>query len=154
MTEPVTYDDLSHHEFETVPFTVGELDAIARYRELSAGIPDSFYGFDLDHVHWHVSEFGRSQTSAMLREHACMLNTWYLAVDAVLGDLLTCTEQSSTYSTAAARFLRTESDTYHRVRQDFEHTVTVWSLGLDTRPTGNYPLPTRTLNLPMQSLES
>lgn len=154
MTEPETYDDLSQHEFETEPFTVAELDAIARYRGETAGIPDSFDAFDLEHVHWHVSEFGRPQTFAMLQAHACFLNSWYLAVDAALGDLLTCTEEASTYSTAAARFLTAESGTYHRVRQDFEHTVTVWSLGLHTQPTGNYPLPTRTLNLPMQSLES
>ncbi|MCD9904594.1 hypothetical protein LUR56_39970 [Streptomyces sp. MT29] len=154
MTTPDTYDDLSHHEFLTAQFTPAELAAIAQYGDDTAGIPDCFDSFDLDHVHWHVSEFGHPQTAAMLRSQAQYLNTWYLALDAALGNLLTCTAEASRYSTAAARFLQQESDTYHRTRQDFEHTVTVWTLGLDTRPTGNYPPPTHTLNLPMQSLEA
>ncbi|MEU9495872.1 hypothetical protein AB0D73_29345 [Streptomyces sp. NPDC048215] len=153
MTSPETYDELSHHEFDTAPFTVAELDAIHRYRAATAGIPDSFDGFDLEHLHWHVSEFGAARTRQMLRSQATTLNAWYLAVDAALGDLLTCTTEATRYSTAAGRFLRQESAAYHRARQDFEHTVTVWSLGLNTRPEGDYPLPTRTLNLPMQSLE-
>lgn len=150
----MTEDNLSHHEYDTAAFTAAELHAIADYREATAGIPDLFPELDLDHVHWHVSELGREATYAMLREHAAYLNTWYLALDAALGDLLTCTEKSSAYSTAAARFLKAESDIYHRARQDFEHTVTAWSLGLDTRPTGDYPPPTRTLNLGMQTLEA
>ncbi|MGW3627799.1 hypothetical protein [Streptomyces sp. NPDC000880] len=151
---PETYDELAAHEFETDLFTVTELDGIARYREETAGIPDSFDCFDLAHVHWHVSEFGTEQTYAMLRSQATSLGAWHLALDSALGSLLTCTSESSTYSTAAGRFLKAESDTYHRTRQDFEHTVTVWSLGLDTSAMGNYPLPTRTLNLATQSLES
>ncbi|MFB8120534.1 hypothetical protein ACFQ6U_13845 [Streptomyces sp. NPDC056465] len=154
MPRPETYDDLSHHEFGAAPFTVAELDAIHRYQSGIAGIPDSFEGFDLEHLHWHVSEFGATRTRQMLRSQATTLNTWHLAVDAALGELLTCTAEATRYSTAAGRFLRQESDTYHRVRQDFEHTVTVWTLGLNTRPTGDYPLPTRTLNLPQQSLEA
>ncbi|MFJ2225576.1 hypothetical protein ACIOFY_36740 [Streptomyces anulatus] len=155
MTSPETYDELSHHEFETAPFTAAELNAIMRYREATAGVPDCFDCFDLKHVHWHVSEFGRPQTAAMLRSQAELLNTWYLAIDSALGGLLTCTAEASRYSTAAARFLRQESDSYHRTRQNFEHTVTIWTLGLNTRAAqATYPPPTRSLNLPMQSLES
>ncbi|WP_330335611.1 hypothetical protein OHS33_38920 (plasmid) [Streptomyces sp. NBC_00536] len=146
-------DVLAVHEYETQQFTPAELEAIARYREATAGIPDTFDGFDLAHVHWHVSEFGPTQTYPMIRSLATTLGNWYLALDAAIGDLLTCTTESSTYSTAAARFLKAESETYHQVRQDFEHTVTVWSLGLDTSATGDYPPATRTLNLPGQSLE-
>ncbi|MFN1193343.1 hypothetical protein ACK03K_34330 [[Kitasatospora] papulosa] len=154
MTSPETYDEISHHEFDTSPFTAAELAAILRYREATSGISDSFDCFDLEHVHWHVSEYGSTRTAQMLRSQATALNEWYLAVDAALGDLLTCTAEASFYSTAASRFLQQESAAYHRVRQDFEHTVTVWTLGLNTRPEGDYPLPTRTLSLPTQSLDS
>jgi uncharacterized protein (DUF2336 family) len=147
-------DDLSVHEFEAAPFRAGELNAIARYREAIAGIPDSFDVFDLALVHWHVSEFGPEQTYRMLREQGTSLNTWYLALDGLLGDLLTCTAESTTYSEAARRFIRAEADQYHRARQGFEHTVTRWSLGLDASPTGDYPPLTRTVNLAMQSLEA
>lgn len=154
MTDAATYDELAHHEFETTPFTAMERETLVRYKEETAGIPDSFESFDVEHLHYHVSEYGLSATTMMLRQQADALNTWYLALDSALGGLLLCTSESSTYSTAAARFLRQEGGTYHQTRQDFEHAVTVWTLGRNTRPMGDYPPITRTLNLAMQSLEA
>ncbi|MEU4039761.1 hypothetical protein [Streptomyces collinus] len=89
----------------------------------------------------------------MLREHAKMLNTWYLALDALFGDILTCTSEAARYSTAAARFIRATADDYHRTRQDFEHVVPVWTLALLTcGAEADYPLPTRGVDLAMQTL--
>ncbi|MFD3328573.1 hypothetical protein [Streptomyces sp. NPDC058701] len=113
MTRQAADDDLTVYEYKTAPFTSAELEAIARYREATAGAPDTLDGFELAHVHWHVSEFGSTETYPVILSLATTLGSWYLALDAALADLLTCTTESTTYSTAAARFLKAESETYH-----------------------------------------
>ncbi|MFE7727335.1 hypothetical protein ACFU5D_16270 [Streptomyces anthocyanicus] len=147
--------DLGVYEHDTTPFTSAETRAIWDYQEAvhSSGLRDCFDLFTVEHVRWHETEFGQDSTRDMLREHAKMLNTWYLAVDALLGDILTCTSEATRYSTAAARFIKAAADDYHRTRQDFEHVTTVWSLALLTGGAdADYPLPTRAVDCPMQTL--
>lgn len=45
------------------------------------------------------------------------MNTWYLALDRALAELLRCTTESTKYSVAATRFLMFESSVYHQMRQ-------------------------------------
>lgn len=147
--------DLSVYEFETDPLTVSELTAIHTYESavIGSGLRDCFDSLDLQHVRWHVTEFGQELTQAMLKEHAGLLNTWYLALDALLGDALTCTSEVTRYSTGAARYVEAAAAEYHRTRQNFEHAVTAWTLGLRVDSAdSDYPPPTRAVNLPTQSL--
>ncbi|MDQ0809769.1 hypothetical protein QFZ63_001483 [Streptomyces sp. B3I7] len=147
--------DLELYEFETEAFTPGETRAIFDFEAAvhGSGLRDCFDTFDVEHARWHETEFGQDATRDMLREHARMLNTWYLALDSLLGDILTCTSEVTKYSTAAARYVRSAADDYHRTRQRFEHVTTEWSLALLTGGAdADYPPPTRTVNLPMQSL--
>ncbi|KQZ12063.1 hypothetical protein EES45_35670 [Streptomyces sp. ADI97-07] len=89
----------------------------------------------------------------MLREHAGMLNTWYLSIDALLGNILTCTVEYTRYSTAASRYIKTAAEKYHRTRQNFEHVTTIWSLALLAGGAdADYPPPIRDVNYPMQTL--
>ncbi|MFD3815150.1 hypothetical protein ACFWRZ_08790 [Streptomyces rubiginosohelvolus] len=146
----MTDDHLSHHELDTEPFTASELQAIMAYRAEVDGIPDA-----LDMTADELK--GRQETivRALLAESAGALNHWYLTLDTALADLLTCTTESTRYSTAAARFLKAEAAAYHRTRQHFEHITTVVLLGLNTCPIeGNYPKDTNTLNLAMQTLDT
>ncbi|MBM9510006.1 hypothetical protein [Actinacidiphila acididurans] len=147
--------DIDTCEFETAPLTTGELAAIHAYEAAVAGsgIRDCFDCFDVASVRDHETEFGQDATRIMLREYARYLNTWYLALDTLLGDGLTCTTQATRYSTAMIRYITAAADDYHRTRQDFEHTVTTWTLALLTGGAdADYPPPTRSLNLPMQIL--
>ncbi|MGW7090059.1 hypothetical protein ACWGH2_42120 [Streptomyces sp. NPDC054871] len=146
-------DTLSHFELDAEPFTTTELAAIMDYRKAIDGIPDAITETDrttLDTVAGLGSEAFRELTT----DHCDALNTWYLALDQALAELLTCTAESTTYSTAAGRFLTAAADEYHRARRHFEYTMTAFVLGRDTSPlTGNYPPATSALNLGMQSLE-
>jgi hypothetical protein len=147
--------DLELYEQNTAAFTVAELRALFEYEAavLGSGLHDCFDAFGVEHVRWHESEFGQDATREMLREHAKMINTWYLALDGLLGDILTCTSESSTYSTAASRYLKAASDEYHRTRQNFEHVTTLWSLALlSAGVDADYPPATRDVSLPMQAL--
>ncbi|MFF7328258.1 hypothetical protein [[Kitasatospora] papulosa] len=117
------------------------------YREEVDGIPDA-----LDMTVESLKEGSLTVVRALLVESAGALNHWYLTLGKALAELLTCTAESTGYSTAAARFLKASADEYHHARQRFEHTV--FLLGRDTAPlTGNYPRFTSSLNLPMQCLE-
>ncbi|MBM9507981.1 hypothetical protein [Actinacidiphila acididurans] len=147
--------DIGTCEFETTPLTTGELVAIHVYEAAVAGsgIRDCFDSFTVESARDHETEFGQGATRVMLREYARYLHTWYLALDALLGDGLTCTAQATRYSTAMTRYITAAADDYHGTRQDFEHTVTTWTLALlASGPDADYPPPTRTLNLPMQTL--
>jgi hypothetical protein len=144
----------THYEYDTDPFTPAERHGIDRFETAveTSGIRDCFDGFDADSIRDHATEFGELGARSLLREYAGYLKEWYLAVDGLIGDMLTCTSEYSRYSTAAARYLRDKAADYHRTRQDFEYAVTVWTLGLDPSPLGDYPLPTRELSLGMQGL--
>lgn len=147
--------DLELYEFETAAFTPAETRAIFDFEAAvhGSGLHDCFDVFDVEHVRWHETEFGQDATRDMLRDHAKMLNTWYLAVDGLLGDILTCTSEVARYSTAAARYVQAAADEYHRTRQNFEHVTTVWSLALLTGGAdADYPHATRSVDLPMQTL--
>lgn len=148
-------DDLEVYEHDTDALTSGETRAIFEYEVAvqNSGLRCCFDTFIVEHVRWHEMEFGLEVTRDMLREHAGMLNTWYLALDQLLGDILTCTSEVTRYSTAAARYIKAAADDYHRVRQNFEYVVTTWSLALLADGVdADYPPPTRTVNYPMQTL--
>lgn len=144
----------THYEYDTDPFTPGERSGIARFEQAveTSGIRDCFDQFDADAIRHHAGEYGEPAARDLLREFARYLNDWYLAVDGLIGDMLTCTSEATYYSTAAARYLRAKTAEYHQTRQDFEYAVTVWTLGLDPAPLGNYPSATRNLSLGMQAL--
>ncbi|MGA5411601.1 hypothetical protein ACPCSC_30640 [Streptomyces lavendulocolor] len=147
-------DTLSHHEFDTEPFTTTELTAIMGYRTAIEGIPDAIMETTPAEMGAAATAFGPAAAKNLLTDHCDALNTWFLALDQALAELLTCTTESTRYSTAAGRFLTAETAAYHRARQHFEHTTTVFLLGRDTAPlTGNYPRFTSSLNLPMQCFE-
>ena len=151
--EPMT--DLDTPERDTDVFTSGEKAAVSDFEAAVhvSGLHDCFSAFDVGHIRWHEGEFGRDATRTMLREHAQMLNTWYLALDRLLGDILTCTSDVTRYSGAARRYVADAADLYHRTRQDFEYAATVWSLTLSTEGLeASYPPPTRSVNYPMQTL--
>lgn len=137
----------------TLGFTSQEQVAVDAYEGPEAtAIRDCFDVFDHDSIRGYEAEFGRLQCHAMLKEHAGLLNDWYDQIDRLLGDMLTCSAESSTYSPAAREFLAIQAGAYHKARWDFEYAVTAWTLDLDNSPFGNYPPATRWLNLPMQSL--
>lgn len=147
--------DLDIYEHDTEAFTPAETRAIFDYEAAvhGSGLRDCFDSFTIEHVRWHETEFGQDMTRDMLREHAQMLNRWYLAVDSLLGDILTCTSEATRYSTAAARYIKAAADDYHQTRQNFEHVTTIWSLALLTGGAdADYPPPTRAVNYPMQTL--
>jgi hypothetical protein len=147
-------DTLSHHEFDTEPFTATELAAIMDYRTTTEGIADAIMETTPAEMGAAAKAFGPTAARNLLDDHCDALNTWFLALDQALAEMLTCTTESTTYSTAAARFLKAEAAAYHRARQHFEHTTTVFLLSRDTTPlAGNYPRFTSSLNLPMQCLE-
>lgn len=147
-------DQRTHYEYDTDPFTPAERHGIDRFETAvdTSGIRDCFDGFDADSIRDHAKEFGELGARSLLREYADYFKQWYLAVDGLIGDMLTCTSEYSRYSTAAARYLRDKTGDYHRTRQDFEYAVTVWTLGLDASPLGDYPPATRMLDLGMQEL--
>ncbi|MFD9248424.1 hypothetical protein [Streptomyces bottropensis] len=150
------YDDdtLSHFEFETKPFTASELTAIFDYRKAIDGIGDALTEIEPKEFTVLGVAFGSEGVQNHLNDLADCLNKWYLALDQALAELLTCTSEVTRYSTAAARFLTAEANRYHQARQSFEHAVTVFLLGRDTRPLlGNYPPATNSLNLAQQTLE-
>ena len=144
----------THYEHDTDPFTPGERHGINRFEAAveTSGIRDCFDQFDADSIRHHAAEFGELGARSLLREYAAYLKQWHLALDGLLGDMLTCTSEYSRYSTAAARYLRDKASDYHRTRQDFEYAVTVWTLDLDPSPCGDYPPATRGLDLGMQEL--
>jgi hypothetical protein len=146
--------ELTHYEYDTAPFTPGETQGISRFEAAvyETAIHDCFDQFDADSIRDHTAEFGELAARSFLKELAGYLNQWHLAVDGLIGDLLTCTSEYSRYSTAAARYLKDKAEEYHHVRQDFEYAVTVWTLGLDPAPMGNYAPATRGLDLGMQAL--
>lgn len=118
------------------------------------GISDCFDVFDVDFIKWHQNEIGTDSTLKMLREHAGMLNTWHLAIDALLGDMLTCTVHSTSYSVEAKRYIEMAVDTYHRTVRTFEHALTQWSLGVRSGGAyATYPAPTHSVNFATQSLD-
>jgi hypothetical protein len=147
--------DLDIYEHDTAPFTPAETRAIFDYQASvhGSGLRDCFDSFDVRSVRAHETEHGQDAARDMLRQHAGLLNRWYEAIDSLLGDILTCTSETTRYSTAAARYVKAAADDYHQTRQDFEHTVTAWSLALLTGGAdADYPPPTRGVNLPMQTL--
>lgn len=147
--------DLELYEQDTEAFTPAETRAIFDFEATvrGSGLYDCFDSFTIEHLRWHETEFGQDATRDMLREHAHMLNTWYLAIDRLLGDILTCTSQVTRYSLAATRYIQAAARDYHQTRQNFEHATTVWSLALLTGGAdADYPPPTRAVNLPMQTL--
>jgi hypothetical protein len=146
-------DTLSQFEVQTDPFTAAELAAIAEYREATNGVRDLVEHTDPKDLIRLGPGLDATGVRYLLAELADGLNTWYLALDKALAEMLTCTAESTGYSVAARRFLKFESAVYHQARQEFEYAVTVFLLGRDTEPTGNYPPPTVTLNLAMQCLQ-
>ncbi|WP_093803908.1 hypothetical protein [Streptomyces sp. Wb2n-11] len=147
--------DLDIYEYDTEAFTPGETRAIFDYEAAvqSSGLRDCFASLTIEHIRWHETEYGQDTTRDMLREHAGMLNSWYLAVDSLLGDILTCTSEVTRYSTAAARYVKAAAADYHQTRQNFEHATTAWSLALLTGGAdADYPPATRAVNFPMQAL--
>jgi hypothetical protein len=148
----VTDENLSHFEFDTDPFTGAELAAITAYRKTISGIRDMVEGTDPQELIRLGAGLEAPGARHLLTHLANGLNTWYLALDTALAELLTCTAESTTYSVAVKRFLGAESGAYHQARHEFEYAVTVFVLGLRTGPTGSYPPLTVALNLPMQSL--
>jgi len=147
--------DLEIYEHETEAFTPAETSAIFDYEAgvHGSGLRDCFDSFTVEHARWHETEFGQDTTRDMLREHAGMLNTWYLALDRLLGDILTCTSNATKYSVAARRYVEAAANEYHRTRQNFEHVTTAWTLALLTGGAeADYPPPTRAVNYPMQTL--
>jgi hypothetical protein len=143
------------YEFETTPFTAAERIAIHSYElTIDSGLRDSVEAVDLDHIRWHLGDFGTDQTRQMLYATARLFQTWHDALDDLLGDILTCTSEVTRYSTAAGRYVRAQAGDYHEVRQRFEHAVTVWTLGLNVTPLGDYPTNTRGVSLPLQCLTS
>ncbi|MFJ5143016.1 hypothetical protein [Streptomyces sp. NPDC088707] len=146
-------DTLSHHEYDTEPFTAGELAAILNYRKAIEGFEDTFSETEAQDF-TTVGVFGTAAVQDHLSDLANCLNSWFEALDAALAEMLTCTAEVTRYSTAASRFLKAETQTYHESRQRFEHAVTVFLLGRDTAPLlGNYPRFTTTLNLGQQCLD-
>lgn len=134
-------------------FTSHEQAAADEFEKSEAvAVRECFDCFDLESIQSFSAEFGEDACRAMLKEHAGMLNEWYFQVDRLLGDALTCTSESTSYSRQAIEYVSAQVDAFHRARQGFEYAVTSWTLGLDISPMGNYPPPTRSLNLPMQSL--
>lgn len=149
--------DLEVYEHDTKSFTSGERKAVLAFQEAihDSGLRDCFDSFTIEHVRWHETEFGPGMTRDMLREHAKMLNAWYLEVDRLLGDLLTCTSEATRYSTAAQRYVAAAADEYHRTRQGFEYTVTAWTLALPVDTVNSeYPPPTHAVNYFMQTLST
>jgi hypothetical protein len=147
--------DLELYEQDTEAFTAAETRAVFDYEAAvtGSGLRDCFDSFTAESVRGIETDFGQEATRDMLRQYAGMLNTWYLAIDRLLGDILTCTSEVTRYSTAAARYVQAAADDYHRTRQAFEHTVTVWTLALLAGgPDADYPPSTRAVNLPMQTL--
>lgn len=142
-------------------FTKAEQQASATYAESvhNSGLHACFDAFDADHLRWHDRELGNLvPTKTMVREHAEMLTTWHEALDTLLGDMLTCTTETTSYSRAAREFIQAAADDYHQTRATFEHAVTLWALDLTTMshgPAGHpapYPEPTRAVNFLTQSL--
>lgn len=147
--------DLEIYEQDAEVFTAGELVAIHEFSSAvyESGLYDCFDSFDLRGMRSHEAEFGHDATLDMLRGYGGMLNTWYLAIDTLMSDILTCTSEFTRYSKAATRFIGVTVDEYHRTRQEFEHNVTVWSLAfLSEGADANYPPATRSVNYPMQCL--
>lgn len=144
---------LSQFEFDTDPFTEAELAAIAEYRKASEGIYDALSGIRPEDYIPLGAGLDATGVRYLLATSADSLQRWYLALDQALAELLTCTTESTRYSTAASRFLKSESAKYHQTRQSFEYAVTVFLLGRHTGPNGDYPPATVTVNLPMQTLQ-
>lgn len=147
--------DLHLHEDGVQPLTVQEMKGIFTFeRDIrDSGLVCCFDSFDLKQIRSHEKDHGREATQAMLREHADMLNTWYVALDQLLSDMLTCTTRATFYSTAAQRYIQAAADEYHQTRREFEHHVTAWSLGLAPGGTdGTYPPQTRGVNFLTQCL--
>ncbi|MEV0487261.1 hypothetical protein AB0I69_42515 [Streptomyces sp. NPDC050508] len=146
-------ETLSQFEFETDPFTAAELAAIATYRKVSEGIYDDLGGIAPQDLIPLGAGLEATGVRFLLADSADRLNKWYLALDQALAELLTCSTESTRYSVAASRFLKSESGKYHQTRQSFEYAVTVFLLGRHTGPTGDYPPATVTVSLTMQSLQ-
>ncbi|MER7937900.1 MULTISPECIES: hypothetical protein [unclassified Streptomyces] len=149
------YDDtLTQFEYETEPFTAVELEAIFDFRKATEGFRDSLEPYEPKELVALGAAYGAKGVQSLISDHANCLNSWYLALDTLLASLLTCTAESTHYSTAAGRYLKAEASAYHHARQTFEHAVTVFLLGRQTGPLGNYPPPTNSLNLAMQCLDT
>ncbi|WP_369380407.1 hypothetical protein [Streptomyces sp. cg36] len=143
-------------EYECEPFTVAEGAALDEYDSALDGVRES--------LAWvreagDAAQFLRSSVDqdvtevlAASAEYTAHLNTWYLALDSLIAGLLTCTSERTFYSTAAARCLKAQAAEYHEHRTGFEYAVTVAALGVDNTVMGNYPSPTRSLDLAMHSL--
>lgn len=147
--------DLGIYEQGTESFTSAEMHAIFDFESAvtNGGLRDCFDSSSRDLIREHQREHGERLTRDMLREYAKMLNLWYLALDQLLADILTCTDEVTRYSTAARRYIATAASDYHRTRQDFEHAVTAWSLGLLTEGVNaDYPPATRSVDYTMQAL--
>ncbi|WP_433860185.1 hypothetical protein [Streptomyces kronopolitis] len=106
-------DTLSHFEYDTKPFTTTELAAIMDYRKAIDGIPEAITETDRAALDTVTKAFGSEAFRSLAADHCDALNTWYLALDQALAELLTCTTESTTYSTAAARFLKAAAEEYH-----------------------------------------
>ncbi|TKA01168.1 hypothetical protein [Actinacidiphila oryziradicis] len=149
----MTHDDtLSQFEIGTDPFTAKELAAISDYRKAINGVGDLVEGIEPKDLIRLGPGLDATGVRYLLAEMADGLNRWYLALDKALAELLTCTAGSTGHSVAAKRFLKFESSVYHQTRQAFEYAVTVFLLGRDNGPTGNYPPATFTVDLARQSL--
>lgn len=144
----------TYYEFETEPFTEAERTGLARFEAAvyESGLRDCFDQFDAQSIRHHADEFGELAVRSLLKEFAGYLQQWHLALDGLLGDMLTCTSEYSRYSIAAGRYLEAKATQYHRTRQDFEYAVTVWMLGLTPGALGDYPMATNGLDLGMQEL--
>lgn len=157
MTEALL-ETLSEFEQAGETFTSAEIEAIGYFTANvhDSGLRDCFSAvLDIDHLSWHESEYGTELTRSMLREHAGMLNAWYLALDGLMGDILTCTTEFTRYSPAATRYVKAAADDYHQARQSFEHVTTLWALALNTGdPNATYPPATRSVNFMLHALSS
>lgn len=145
---------LAEYERAGETFTLSEVKVIGEFVSSiqNSGLRDCVESITVEHVSWHESMHQTDLTRIMLREHAKMLECWYLALDQLLGEVLTCNSEVTRYSPAAARYVEAATRDYHRARQGFEYVTTVWALALNYSPASAYPPPTHSVDLLTQSL--
>ncbi|WP_431959330.1 hypothetical protein [Actinacidiphila sp. bgisy160] len=122
-------DDWSKYESGTDPFTAAELEAIHRYREFVADMPDdTFEGFDADRILSDVAEHGASVALANVEGFTNHLNGWWGAIS-MLKDALSIGADG--YSTAAHRYVGHLTAQHRNACARFERAVTMWFLDFD-----------------------
>lgn len=97
---------LTHHEFETAPFTDSERRALARYEQTIEGIPDCF---DV------LAQAGFSaEELRQIPQYFVMLTDWHTALDTLYGALLNPAE-GPRFSVAGRRLLNEQITQWYRL---------------------------------------